>query len=131
VQRLTSPGAAILLVSLDPADFHPLLQRDLDTFFRSKLDSPQLRVEYELLRQGPTQSGLAFPKYYLWASVFGADGIVTSGALRVAAIKRENFHVTHFVTREQILSSPEALSKVFPSPLVDQILARAGERATP
>ncbi len=46
-------------------DFHKFLVRDLQKYFSSLLETKVL-VEYELLRDGPTQSGVSFPKYYAY-----------------------------------------------------------------
>jgi hypothetical protein len=45
--------------------FHSLLKRDLQAFFSNRHGS-SVTVSYELLRDGPTQTGIAYPKYYAW-----------------------------------------------------------------
>jgi hypothetical protein len=45
-----------------PAEFNRILQRDLDTYF-AKARGKSSRVEHEMLRDGPTQSGVEYPKF--------------------------------------------------------------------
>ena len=53
--------------NVPPQDqFAALMQRDLDTYF-TELYQKKATVSWELLREGATQSGVANPKYYLWA----------------------------------------------------------------
>jgi hypothetical protein len=109
-----------------PAAFDRLLQRDLQTYFaRRGIRKPIVR--YALLRDAPTQSGIAYPKYYLWVSVWSRGRPAASGAARVEAIERKRFEITHFVARTEILSDPEAISSVFPAPLIGPIRERAAE----
>jgi hypothetical protein len=113
-----------------PALFDRLLQRDLQTYFgRRGITKPVIR--YVLLREAPTQSGTAYPKYYLWVWVWSAAQPATSGAVRVAAVARRSFDVTDFVSREAVLSDVDRLPAVFPSALVDAIRRRAASGAFP
>jgi len=106
--------------------FHVLLKRDLHAFFRAARGT-EVAVDYELLRPGPTQSGVAYPKYYLWARVRNAPGVlVDEGAVRVAAVDRKRFDVTDFVSKRDIQSNPTAVEQVFPKALADGIRSRAG-----
>lgn len=43
-------------------DFDNFLKRDLAAYFKDDLKK-DVTVEYELLRNAPTQSGIAFPKF--------------------------------------------------------------------
>src|SRR5438045_2576003 len=52
----------------DEKDFDNFLKRDLAAYFK-ELKKKDVVVEYELLRNGPTQSGIAFPKFYAWVRV--------------------------------------------------------------
>lgn len=108
------------------AAFDRLLKRDLQTYFaRRGIRKPVIR--YALLRDGPTQSGIAYPKYYLWVWVWSGGKPIASGAARVEAIERKRFEITHFVARAEILSAPEALGSIFPAPLLEPIRKRAAE----
>jgi hypothetical protein len=85
-------------------------------------------VELNPLRNGPTQSGVAYPKYYLWAVVRNKTKIITKGAVRVATIEKTHFEITHFVSEEEIQKNPGRLKSIFPSVLVPSILSEAGEK---
>src|SRR5947207_2603810 len=74
-----------------PGDFDRLLRRDLGAYFSKQRGRNVVRVDFEMLRDGPTQSGVSYPKFYLWVRI--GDGMSTDdrGAVRVAAINRERF----------------------------------------
>src|SRR5262249_44835066 len=84
--------------------FDEYLKRDLKTYFCG--EAIDCRVEYELLRDEPTQTGIAYPKYYLWAKCFKGNTITAEGAVRVAAVEQKKFDITNFLSREQISTSP-------------------------
>jgi hypothetical protein len=44
-------------------NFRTYLTRDLNSYFASASSQP-VSVEYDLLRDYPTQTGIAYPKYY-------------------------------------------------------------------
>ena len=106
------------------ADFEAFLVRDLTAYFVG-LGVPGPTVTYELLRDGPTQSGVAYPKYYVWAKAVGSDGTVVEGAARTAAIERTRFEITDFVTRQAITANPDGLAMVVPTALQDATVERA------
>ena len=101
-------------------DFERLLKRDLTAYFLPN-PSEGAEVEYEFLRDGPTQSGVSYPKYYLWVRVKARGSIRQEGAVRLAAIDRERFEVTDFLSREQISSNPSQIHQVFPGPVCQRI----------
>ena len=104
-------------------DFDRLLRRDLTTYFGSE-DKLGVRVEYELLRDGPTQIGVGPPKYFLWIRVVDRGAVVREGAARVAAMERKRFEVTHFLERDDIERDPSQLHLLFPPPVASEIEAR-------
>jgi hypothetical protein len=104
-------------------NFDNYMKRDLASFLCEGAES--CRVEYSLLREGPTQTGIAYPKFYVWVRCFQQDKVLTQGVARVAAIDKQQFHVTDFLSREQILESPQQVGSIFPAPLVSTILQRA------
>ena len=106
--------------------FDELLARDLKNYFCR--DSKGCKVEYEFLRDGPTQSGISYPKYYLWVKTIKENTVAEEGAVRIAAVERKGFEVTDFLSREQISQSPSQVASVFPSALVDKINQKAGNR---
>lgn len=106
--------------------FDVFLKRDLLAYFRGTETTPTTSLEYELLRDAPTQSGVSYPKYYLWVRVRSGSSVLKEGAARVAAIERKRFEVTNFMSRSSIQSSPSEVGAVFPAALVPSVLSRAG-----
>ena len=109
----------------DKSDFGNLLIRDLESYFgvpRKKT----VRADYELLREAPTQTGIAYPKYYAWVKIFDGDKLVDEGAVRVAAIERKRFEITHYLSKSDIKHRPPAVDRIFPKALVDIIKKKAG-----
>lgn len=105
-------------------DFEVFLVRDLTAYFVGQ-GVPAPTVTYELLRSGPTQSGVSYPKYYVWAKAVGSDGTVVEGAARTAAIERTRFEITDFVTRQTITTNPDSLAMVVPAALREATVERA------
>ena len=104
-------------------DFDAYMKRDLASFLCKEAQG--CRVEYSLLREGPTQTGIAYPKYYVWVISYQQDKVLKQGAARVAAIDKQAFRVTDFLPREEILESPGQVGNIFPAPLVSKIIQRA------
>ena len=48
--------------------FDSVLKHDLTAYFALR-DSGPISVSYQLLRDGPTITGIAYPKYYVWVVV--------------------------------------------------------------
>jgi hypothetical protein len=83
-------------------------------------------VEYELLRDGPTQSGVAYPKFYVWVRARTTEGSLSQGAVRVAAVDRKEFQVTNYVPESEIRAHPDDIDQVFPGPVCQKIKSRLG-----
>ncbi len=107
-------------------NFDTYLKRDLTSYFC--LDRKDCEISYEFLRTGPTQSGVSYPKYYLWVKCLKNCPSLDVGAVRVAAIERESFDVTNFLSRKEILESRSQVASIFPAPLVDKIIQKASEK---
>jgi hypothetical protein len=108
--------------------FTQFLQRDLLAFFRAGNTPSATSVEYSLLRESATQSGVTFPKFYAWVKVFAGSTVIQEGAVRLAAVNRTHFEVTNFLSAQQVIASPSDVSSIFPSPLVSIVLKRAGAK---
>ena len=108
------------------AQFREYLHRDLLTHFRRAGAQNVSDVTYELLREGPTQTGISYPKYYMWVRLIVGGKTREEGAARVAAVDRTHFEVTDFLSRDAIRANPDSVRSVFPAPLVDKILAKVG-----
>ena len=75
---------------------------------------------------GATQSGVAYPKFYVWLHATNAEPSVIEGAIRVAAIDKKRFELTDFVTRAEIVSHPDSVTRIYPAALVEKIHTKAG-----
>lgn len=104
----------------DQADFDSFLRRDLAKYFKEKTGK-DLDISYELLRAGPTQVGIGFPKYYVWVQGIAGGKLEQEGAVRLAAVKKTHFSITDYITKSEASATPENLVKVFPKPVVDKI----------
>ncbi len=109
-------------------DFERLLQRDLRAFFNQSAGSPVTSIEVQPLRTGPTQSGVSYPKFYLWVRVVAGSSVQQEGAVRVAAIQRARFEVTDFLSVASIRAKPNEVGAVFPAALVPAIQERAAAK---
>ena len=109
----------------DTSNFDGILRRDLVAYFRANGQADADRVEYQLLRDAPTQSGISYPKYYAWVQPFAANVALPAGAVRLAAVERSRFEVTNFVTKSAIQSNRASVEAVFPAALVPAIVQRA------
>ncbi len=106
--------------------FDEYLKRDLTAYFCE--GSENCSVAYELLRDAPTQSGIAYPKYYAWIKVTRGQKVESEGPVRVAAVDQKQFDVREFVTREEIIRNPSVLADIFPAAIIDKIKKKAGAR---
>lgn len=107
----------------DAADAY--FRRDLLQFFQAAGYPEATGVQAEALRLGPTQSGVAYPKFYFWVSLTAQGKPLITGAVRVAAIERQRFEITDFVSAADVRAKPDRLARVFPAALIDSIVGRA------
>ena len=78
-------------------------------------------VEYELLRQGPTQAGLSYPKYDMWVRVANPEGVIlTEGAMVVSAVDKAKFMVRDFFDADSIRDGVK-IEDSFPAVLLGKI----------
>lgn len=110
----------------DEKDFAAFLKRDLESYFK-ELKKKNLVVEYQLLRDGPTQSGTAFPKFYIWVTVKENGTLVEDGAVRVAAMEKERFAVTDYLARADIERDFDRVYQTFPRTVADKIKEKIGK----
>ena len=106
------------------ASFVVLLQRDVRAYLvANRLPSQTLAIEP--LRKGATQSGVSYPKYYIWMRAADKAGHHIAGAMRVAAIDRVRFDVTDFTPAASIRSNPTSLASIYPALLIPAIRQHA------
>ena len=97
-----------------------ILRRDLTRYFNEHAGRPAL-VTYEYLRAGPTITGIAHPKYYVWVHAdLGGDRVPVEGAARIALVDSVA-EVTHFFQRDPGTIAPPTLDSVFPAPVTATI----------
>jgi hypothetical protein len=101
-------------------DFGNLLKRDLAAHFKKALGK-DVSIGYELLRNVPTQSGAAFPKFYAWIVIKEKDTLIEDGAVRLAAIEKKQFEIIDYLKRADIEKDADQIYKVFPRPIGDKI----------
>jgi hypothetical protein len=103
------------------AEFDRLLQRDLRMYFAERRKEKNVAVDFVLLREGPTQSGIAYPKFYAWVRVAGGKSPADRGAVRLAAIEKTRFEVTDFVSEQTMRIDRDHIYQVFPPQVCDKI----------
>jgi hypothetical protein len=106
-------------------NFMALLQRDVQAYLAAR-SLPSENVKIEALRKGATQSGVSFPKYYIWIRATDETRHSVEGAMRVAAIEQVRFDVTHFTPVASIRSDPSSLTSIYPAALIPAIHKHAG-----
>jgi hypothetical protein len=111
--------------NVPPEDvFSTYLERDVLAYMRAEISPEITDVKTTLLRQGATQSGTAYPKFYLWVTSTSKGGAVIDGAIRVAAVDRVGFKITRFLSSKEIKDDPQAVASTFPAVIVPDILAK-------
>ncbi len=128
---LTTPAQTLLQQSHiegnvpEPLVFEMILKRDLVAYFKSNGLATTDQVEFRLLRDAPTQSGVAYPKYYAWVNIYSGKTSLQRGAVRLAAINMQRFEVTDFVSRKEIQDNVSILDSIFPAALIPLIVQNA------
>jgi hypothetical protein len=110
--------------------FATFMARDLSSHFQAQANGP-VQVTYELLRKDPTQSGAAYPKFYVWVVVKRTGTPWQTGAARVEAVDKRGFSVTRFISAAEIRGDPDSVRAVFPAALVADIQRHAREAYEP
>jgi len=84
------------------------------------------RVDARLLRDGPTVTGVAVPKYYLWARLFSKGTEFDGVAVRIAD-DTGGVEVLQAVSRGEIRRDSATLHNIFPAVLVPIIVELAND----
>lgn len=105
------------------SQFDKVLKRDLAVYFTERTGK-KVSVEYQFLREGATQTGIAYPKYYLWVKIKNGAKLIDEGAVRIAAVEQKQFDVTDYLPRAKMWRNPAQIYLVFPAPVGDKIKQR-------
>jgi hypothetical protein len=98
-----------------------ILRRDLTAFFTATSKQEVTALEISPLREGPTQSGTSYPKFYFWVKALNGSTVCAEGAIRVAAVQRVKFDVTDFLPKQIVKELPGDVERTFPLALVPLI----------
>jgi len=112
-----------------PIDFNGILTRDLSSYFAVARTQKAPAVAFEMLRDGPTQVGVSYPKFYVWVRVAGGISADDRGAVRVAAVDRKRFEVTDFISERAIRGDLDGIRRVFPASVCERIHSKLGKGA--
>ena len=100
-------------------DFLPFLQRDLNVHFGGQAGTPAVQ-RVEMLREGPTQSGVSYPHFYLWVMLLdGREAVVA-----VDAIDKKRFQVDQVFFAAEIATNQEVMNGKLPPPVAASALKR-------
>ncbi|MBJ6121508.1 hypothetical protein [Sphingomonas mollis] len=129
MERMVSQLQARHISANAPPDssFSKILDRDVRAYLAAH-QLPSKKVMIESLRKGATQSGVSYPKYYIWIRATDAASHHVEGAMRVAAIDRVKFEVTDFTPTDTIRTDPASLAAIYPSPIIPAIRQHAAIR---
>lgn len=109
-----SPGQPEHGVDVNPA----AISRDTTAYFSKNL-SQDVKVELRLFPHENPKSVAIFPKHYGWVSAHGVNGaLITEGVVRITAVSKEKYKITHFIDKKSMLEHPGVLNEIFPHDLV-------------
>ncbi len=77
-----------------------------------------------MLRDGPTQTGIGYPKFFVWVRVLEGDTVLEEGAVVLAAMDKKEFSVMDYHEAGSLRNSPQTVRDNFPSPIAETILSR-------
>lgn len=112
-----------------PVDFNGMLTRDLSSYFAATRSQKAPTIDFEMLRNAPTQVGVSYPKFYVWVRVAGGMSADDRGAARVAAVDRKRFEVTDFISERAIRADRDSIRRTFPATVCERIQAKLGKGA--
>jgi hypothetical protein len=112
----------------DGAQFSAILSTGLRRYFSNKF-AGEIDVRYQMLRNQPTQAGVAFPKFYAWVTVASlpSGAKMAEGAVRLSAENKSSISVTDFVPAHDIKGHSDDLKRIFPSDVIDKIKEHPSE----
>jgi len=106
----------------DKPQFESFATRDLEKYFYGTYGL--VTVKWEFLRETATQSGAAYPKFYLWTKIYKDSKLINEGATRLAAIEKIRFEITDFVSIAEIKNNTVDIYSIFPSLVCEKIKSK-------
>ena len=77
-----------------------------------------------MLDDRPSQSGIAYPKFYAWVKLSKSNVVVVEGVVRLAAVAKTRFEITDFFAWNELKKRPLSAVYNFPDPIEKAILAK-------
>lgn len=111
----------------DQVNLNPDLQISLEDYFRLE-QKKNVTVKYEYLRKAGTETGMSFPKYYVWVEISDGLSFLQKGAARLSGTDTNKFEVTHYLSESEIKANPANVYSIFPKQLSDEIIKRADSK---
>jgi hypothetical protein len=107
----------------DNKTFGPLLIHVLTSCFEDDRFK-DLQFKYTFLADHPFQSGIAFPKYYLWVEKYDGSHPIGRGVIEVAAIDQTRLGVVEFVSKKDLATDLEWIKRHYPPEVCKSILQK-------
>jgi len=104
----------------DEKTFEPLLIRVLSSYFEDDRFK-NLQFRYMLLADHPFQSGIAFPKYYLWIEKYDGSRFIGQGVMEIAAIDQTRLGVIEFTSKKDLETDREWIKQHYPPEVCQSI----------
>lgn len=111
--------------NLPPIEKHEMLIKDEIRRYLKLSKTEKLKIESELLRTQPTQSGISYPKFYRWVKVIKNKWPIIAGAIRYSLIEKKKAEISDFVDSHFILNDPSISLKVFPPEVHKRAVTKA------
>ena len=103
---------------------HSVIKQGLVEYFKKNYSATDL--DYQLLRDIPSQVGVSYPKLYAWVEVKGTSPGKLSGAVRLSLREKKYCVVTHFLSSQDIRKNPKSAFFVFPTGLLPKVFSKCG-----
>ena len=103
---------------------HSVIKHGLVEYFKKNYSATDL--DYQLLRDIPSQVGVSYPKLYAWVEAKGTNPGKLSGAVRLSLREKKYCVVTHFLSSQDIRKNPKSAFFVFPTGLLPKVFSKCG-----
>ncbi len=104
--------------------FDRSFREDLLDYFVRIHRSENVSLSFELLREGPTVTGMAAPKFYAWTEVSLGQAVEEAGAVRVAETGAGEFEVFDYLSADEMRRDFNKALEIFPLSVAEEIRER-------